>query len=78
METDIVLSSIPVGGRGRVAGFNLPPEHRQRLLEMGLTIGTTFEIVRYAPLGDPVDLKIRGYHLSIRKQEANGVKVERL
>lgn len=78
MENTEALSSVPVGGRGRVVGFDLPHDHRQRLLEMGLTLGTSFEVVRYAPLGDPMDLKVRGYHLSIRKQEANGIKVARL
>lgn len=55
--------------------LDLPPSQRLRLLEMGLTVGTEFEVVRFAPLGDPVDLKVRGYHLSIRKQEANSIQV---
>jgi Fe2+ transport system protein FeoA len=42
---------------------------------MGLTVGTEFEIVRFAPLGDPLEVKIRGYHLSLRKREAAGVRV---
>ena len=72
------LSSLAVGERGRVLGFDLPPEQRQRLLEMGLTVGSEFEIVRFAPMGDPLDLKVRGYHLSIRKREAGGIQVARL
>jgi Fe2+ transport system protein FeoA len=40
---------------------------------MGMTIGSEFEVVRFAPLGDPIDLKIRGYHLSLRKHEAAGI-----
>ncbi len=72
------LSTVPVGGRGRVTGFDLPGEQRQRLLEMGLTVGAEFEIVRYAPLGDPIELKVRGYHLSLRKHDAAGVRVEML
>lgn len=72
------LITIPVGGRGRVVGFDLPGEQRQRLLEMGLTTGVEFQIVRYAPLGDPVELKVRGYHLSLRKHDAAGVRVELL
>ena len=72
------LGALPLGQRGRVVGFDLPPEHRQRLLEMGLTVGAEFEVVRFAPLGDPIDIKVRGYHLSLRKREAAGVHIIRL
>ncbi len=47
-----------------------------RLLELGILPGAEIELVRYAPLGDPIDLKVRGYHLSIRKSEAALVRVE--
>ncbi len=47
-----------------------------RLLELGILPGTEIELVRYAPLGDPIDLKVRGYHLSIRKSEAALVTIE--
>ena len=47
-----------------------------RLLEMGLLEGTEVELVRFAPLGDPVDLKVRGYHMSIRLEQAKLVEVE--
>lgn len=43
---------------------------RTRLMEMGLTPGTHLSVVRRAPLGDPIEIKVRGYRLSIRKQEA--------
>ena len=76
--TGEVLSVLTVGQRGRVTGFELPPEQRQRLLEMGLTKGVEFQVVRFAPLGDPIEVKVRGYHLSLRKNEAAGVRVERL
>lgn len=72
------LSALQPGERGRVTGFELVPELRQRLLEMGLTVGAEFEVIRFAPLGDPVDIKVRGYHLSLRKREAGGIRVERL
>lgn len=72
------LSDLPLGQKGRVLGFSLPPEQRQRLLEMGLTVGAQFEVIRFAPLGDPIDIKVRGYHLSLRKNEAAGVHVARL
>jgi ferrous iron transport protein A len=72
------LAAFTIGQRGRIVGFDLPPEQRQRLLEMGMTAGSEFEIVRFAPLGDPVDIKVRGYHLSIRKHEAAGIRATRL
>ena len=72
------LAGLPVGARGRVAGFDGASESRQRLLEMGLTVGAEFEIVRFAPMGDPIDIKVRGYHLSLRKSEAKGIRVVRI
>lgn len=71
--TPATLADFDIGRRGKVTGFDLPPAQRQRLLEMGMTIGSEFEVVRFAPLGDPIDLKIRGYHLSLRKHEAAGI-----
>lgn len=72
------LANFTIGQRGRIAGFDLPPEQRQRLLEMGMTVGSEFQVVRFAPLGDPMELKVRGYHLSIRKHEAAGIRASRL
>jgi Fe2+ transport system protein FeoA len=72
------LAQFAAGERGRVTGFDLPAEQRQRLLEMGMTVGSQFEVVRFAPLGDPIDLKVRGYHLSLRKHEAAGIRAVRL
>ncbi len=73
-----ILSAMPVGQRGRVAGFDLAPEQRQRLLEMGLTLGAEFEVIRFAPLGDPIEIKVRRYNLSLRKRDAAGIRVTRL
>jgi Fe2+ transport system protein FeoA len=67
------LSEIAVGARGRVAAFSLPAETRQRLNEMGLTAGVECTLVRVAPLGDPIEVRVRGYHLSLRKSEAQGI-----
>lgn len=70
------LADLRAGERGRVIAVSLPPENRQRLIEMGLTRGAGFQVVRYAPLGDPIDIKVRGYHLSLRRHEAELVEVE--
>lgn len=52
--------------------------YRQRLLAMGLTKGTEFEVARVAPLGDPVEIKVRDYSLSLRKDEAKALLVGRI
>ncbi len=70
------LTALPVGAAATVAEIKVPPEHRSRLLEMGLLVGTTVELVRFAPLGDPVEIKVRGYHLTLRKHEADLIFVQ--
>ena len=74
--TPLPLTSLPLGGRAVVVEINLPPESRPRLMEMGLLVGTPVELVRFAPLGDPVDIKVRGYHLTLRKHEAEHILVQ--
>lgn len=73
----LTLRDLKPGERGTVTGYadDNPPG---RLLEMGLLPGTPVEVVRLAPLGDPIDLKVRGFHLSIRQHEAQRIQVERL
>jgi len=78
----------PRGGRHQTLGDMRPGEKgvivriagrgpaRRRLLDMGITTGTPFEVERVAPLGDPVEIKVKGYHLSLRKEEAARVQVE--
>jgi ferrous iron transport protein A len=69
------LSSLALGQAATVAEFKVPPEKRARLMEMGLLVGTPVELVRFAPLGDPVEIKVRGYHLTLRKHEAEQIWV---
>ncbi len=75
-ETLKPLSSLAVGGRGRVAEIRLAPSDRPRLMEMGLLVGTAVELIRFAPLGDPVEIKVRGYHLSLRRHEAEQILIQ--
>lgn len=70
------LAGQPVGQRTRIKSFALPEGIRLRLLEMGLTEGIECRVVRYAPLGDPMEVHVRGYSLSLRTAEAEGVLVE--
>ena len=69
------LASLAVGASGIVTEIKVPAERRSRLLEMGLLVGTSVELVRFAPLGDPVEIKVRGYNLTLRKQEAEQILV---
>jgi Fe2+ transport system protein FeoA len=72
MET--TLDRLAAGGRGQVRSY-LPDFDAQRYLEMGLTPGTEIEVVRFAPLGDPMEIRVRGYALSIRKADAARIAV---
>jgi Fe2+ transport system protein FeoA len=69
------LADLPVGGCAKIASFNLPEDIRLRLMEMGLTKGAICTLVRFAPMGDPIEIKVRGFHLSLRKTEAQGIEV---
>jgi len=69
------LTSVAIGTIATVAEIKLPPESRPRLMEMGLLVGTTVELVRFAPLGDPVEIRVRGYNLTLRKHEAEQILV---
>lgn len=69
------LSTLIPGERAVVARIDIPPDQRGRLMEMGLLPGTSVELVRFAPLGDPVEIKLRNYHLSLRKLEAEKIFV---
>ena len=69
------LTSVGLGHTATVAEIKVSPESRSRLMEMGLLVGTLVELVRFAPLGDPVEIKVRGYNLTLRKQEAEQIFV---
>jgi Fe2+ transport system protein FeoA len=60
-------SIVKIGGKGSI--------HR-RLLDMGLVSGSEVEMERVAPLGDPIEIKIKGYNLSLRREEAASIQVE--
>ena len=71
------FSRLHRGDRARVLGFGPMPEYyRNRLLSMGLTPGTEFTVARDAPLGDPVQINLRGFRLSVRRAEAAALLVE--
>lgn len=70
------LSDLSPGDRGRVTKMGGEPEALRRLMEMGLMRGTAVEVVRRAPLGDPLEVKVRGFMLTLRRSEAEHIEVE--
>ena len=73
--TIVLLSSLRPGQSGQVYKVSGSPAICQRLLEMGVTGGTSIEVIRFAPLGDPMEIKIRGYRLLLRRKEAEHIKI---
>jgi ferrous iron transport protein A len=69
------VTALAVGAEGNVAEINLAAESRARLMELGIVIGTPLKLVRFAPLGDPVEIKVRGYNLTLRRHEAEQILV---
>ncbi len=74
----VTLDRLEPGQRGRVVSVRAASEIRQRLLDLGLLPGVELIMQRVAPLGDPIDIKLKGFHLSLRKSEAATIGVERL
>ncbi len=69
------LASLIPGQAGVISELHGDDSLRVRLMEMGLIRGETVQVLKYAPLGDPVELDIAGYHLSIRKRDAERILV---
>lgn len=72
------LKDLKPGQKGKVLKVNARGETNKRIVEMGVTPGAVVEVERVAPLGDPIDIKVKGYHLSLRKEEAEGIEIETL
>ena len=70
------LSQCAPGTKGKIVKVEGKDAIHRRLLDMGVMRGTEFEVEKKAPLGDPIDIKIMGYHLSLRKYEAETIIVE--
>ena len=70
------LNQLGVGCRGSVVSVGGDPEIRRRLLEMGFCNGADVEVIRRAPLGDPIEFRLRGYCLSLRDEQAQHVLIK--
>ncbi len=75
-EKAVTLEELTPGQRGRVLRVSGEGGVRRRIMDMGVTPGSEIEVERIAPLGDPIEVKVRGYHLSLRKGEAAQIAVE--
>jgi ferrous iron transport protein A len=76
MAAPIKLSELAVGASATVREFPKTGTAFVRLREMGLLAGTRVTLIRTAPMGDPLEIKLRGYNLTLRKSEAEHVLVE--
>ncbi|URD53328.1 ferrous iron transport protein A [Chroococcidiopsis sp. CCNUC1] len=75
--SSLKLRDAIVGSTLQVVGYEPAARaYKRKLLAMGLTPGTEFVVTRHAPLGDPTEIEVRGFHLSLRKDEADALRVE--
>ena len=74
----IPLSDLQPGDEGEVVQVQAQGQIRQRLLEMGFIRGALLRVEKLAPLGDPMELVIKGYHLSLRRDESACILVQRV
>jgi ferrous iron transport protein A len=73
------IKDLRIGEQAEIVGYEAASQaYRSRLLAMGLTKGTVLKLVKLAPLGDPLQLEVRGFNLSLRKNEAEVLSVRRL
>ena len=70
------LNELKSGEKGKITKIGGGGRIRRRLLDMGLVSGSEVEMQRVAPLGDPIEIKVKGYNLSLRKEEAASIQIE--
>jgi len=79
MEVDwIPLNELKPGEKGIIRGFRENNSDEDYLMELGLMIGTAVTLVKFAPFGDPLEIRVRGFFLSIRSSEAKLILVEKI
>ena len=73
----MTMAELAKGAIAEIAGYTMGcSSYRAKLLALGLTRGVKIKIINVAPLGDPIELAVRGYHLSLRRDEAGVIKVK--
>ena len=71
----MTMDELTVGQTGAVKAINAPKQLKRRLMDMGFTKGVGVEVVKMAPMGDPMEVTVRGYHLWLRKAEAGVIEL---
>jgi ferrous iron transport protein A len=72
----MTLKDLKPGQEGIVISIGEKGPVRRRIMDMGVTPGTQVKVIKVAPLGDPIEINVRGYELSLRKMEASQIEVE--
>lgn len=72
----MTLDQLPIGVKAKIAAVNGAGALRSRLLDMGLTPHTEIMVRKVAPMGDPIELHLRGYELTLRRDDARNIEVE--
>jgi Fe2+ transport system protein FeoA len=67
------LADYRKGNKGTILRIDGEPQFRKRIMEMGFVKGAQVRVVKYAPLADPVEILIKGYHLTLRREQATAV-----
>ena len=75
MSANSTLSNLPVGSEARVVSVNATNGVARRIMEMGVIPGVTVSVIKAAPFGDPIEVRVRGYSLAMRKTEADAIEV---
>ncbi|MBQ8129707.1 MAG: ferrous iron transport protein A [Clostridia bacterium] len=70
------LREVPVGGKAKVVKIHGEGAVKRRIMDMGITKGVEIYVRKVAPLGDPIEITVRGYELSLRKADAESIEVE--
>ncbi|MBR6443537.1 MAG: ferrous iron transport protein A [Clostridia bacterium] len=70
------LKEVPVGGKAKVVRIHGEGAVKRRIMDMGITRGVEIYVRKVAPLGDPIEITVRGYELSLRKADAESIEVE--
>ena len=72
----VTLKELGIGYSGVVKKIAVAGALKQRLLDMGITKGTRVKVIKIAPLGDPIEIELRNYNLSVRKNDAEMIQID--
>lgn len=70
------LAKLKPGEKGKITAIGSIGPLKRRLMDMGVLVGESVKVLKVAPMGDPIEVSIKSYNLSLRKKEAEGIAVE--